>query len=225
MVRRQRQDQDIRRLHRRRTGDHWGSLSRRCVDILENSLRTSTQQRPLAFRIPKDHAVPQPRTRRSETILRRRPTSLRARAPNILCASANPLALSVAEAFIGGLNYAVCGHPRLADAIKQHRVRTDRSTALRLRHAQAVPPGKPNLAKLRLIRNHRVMTLDPANCEVQVCGLVVPFIFCEDSVVDVEADSVVLGALIYVCNTPFDFVRDSTRPDNWRQGHQSTIWS
>ena len=37
-------------------------------------------------------------------------------------ASANPLALSVAEAFIGGLNYAVCGHPRPADAIKQHRV-------------------------------------------------------------------------------------------------------
>ena len=42
---------------------------------------------------------------------------------------------------------------------------------------------------------------------------------------DVEADSVVLAALIYVFNTPFDFVRDSIRPDNWRQGHQSTIWS
>jgi hypothetical protein len=32
-------------------------------------------------------------------------------------------------------------------------------------------------------------------------------------------------ALIYVFNTRFDFVRDSIRPDNWRQGHQSTIWS
>jgi len=43
--------------------------------------------------------------------------------------------------------------------------------------------------------------------------------------VDVEADSVVLAALIYVFNTRFDFVRDSIRPDNRRQGHQSTIWS
>src|SRR5437773_11499916 len=46
-------------------------------------------------------------------------------------ASVNPLALSVADAFIGELDYAVCGHLRPADAIKHHPVRGRRCRQVR----------------------------------------------------------------------------------------------